>query len=606
MNESPAKHTRVAAHRAPAPEGRGWRVLPSAVVAGCFFALCMLVGQSFAEVGDFSQIIGGWGRVGISVAKFALYALVFGVVANVLFGYLDRRAARRARAEADGGARTPGASAARQVHLPTRSPAVAVLDKHLFGCVLALLLISWGVYLVIFAPGSLTYDGARSLNQFTTDMRLENHHPVLMNLLYGGIMNAARMVGPDNLGLFLIVVLQTLALAWAYAAIIKQARTLGLPLPVAVVAALYFALFPAWGVLAQDVIKDTLFCAVLALFALALTRVITASSQQPATVRQWVLLGVAAALVALTRNNGIYIVAPTLLALAVLLAVRGRQLRASRAPRPVWPRAAAVLAGVALVYVALTSFIYPAAGVDMREEKEMLSIPFQQTARCLLEHPDDVTPEERQAIDAVLPFDQLPQLYDPDLSDPVKETYKLHNSKVEGSFDYAEQHPDALKTYLVAWASMGLRHPLTYVEATVANTYAYFYPGEIIDCEGTRPVLLLGQIGEPINLTYDVSYLMPASVVDAASAAVQGTLENPVLAFLYSPAPYVWLFVLLVAYLVHARRWEGLVVCLPAAMLLLTVLAGPLNGHLRYLMPLVGLLPLMWSFAFAPRNHREQ
>lgn len=47
-------------------------------------------------------------------------------------------------------------------------------------------------------------------------------------------------------------------------------------------------------------------------------------------------------------------------------------------------------------------------------------------------------------------------------------------------------------------------------------------------------------------------------------------------------------------------------------MLILTVLAGPLNGHLRYVMPMIAVLPLLWSFAFhgiivrEPRSQRTR
>ena len=273
--------------------------------------------------------------------------------------------------------------------------------------------------------------------------------------------------------------------------------------------------------------------------------------------------------------------------------------------------ASSSLAAVVATYVALTGFVYPACGVNMSEEKEMLSVPFQQTARIVGEHGDDVSRAERAAIDAVLPYDQLAELYDPDLSDPVKESYKLHNSKVEGSFEYADEHPEALGGYLHVWLGLALHHPTCALTATAANTYAYFYPGEVVDVDGTRPVLLVGwQTDGDIAAAYDVSYLMPADAVARASAAVQATLEAPGMRYLYSPGLYVWLLVAIVAYLIHARRWGTLVVCVPPVMLMLTVLAGPLNGHLRYVMPMIAVLPLLWSFAFhgivvrEPRSQR--
>ena len=48
----------------------------------------------------------------------------------------------------------------------------------------------------------------------------------------------------------------------------------------------------------------------------------------------------------------------------------------------------------------------------------------QQTARYLKEYPDDVTKEEAKAIDGVMKYDEIADLYNPELSDPVKATYR--------------------------------------------------------------------------------------------------------------------------------------------------------------------------------------
>ena len=595
---------------APRPSGQGAsagrlrvRALPSAVVLGTAFACFLVVGRSFAETGGLGLISES---PALALAALVALAAAFSAALCALFAWLDRRAARPA---------------------PERRPRTrlgALCARHPFAAPLAVLAVCWGAYLVVFAPGTLTWDGARSLNQFCAGAYLENHHPVLMNLLYAALMGLGRLVGSDNWGVALITWSQTAALACTVAAVVSAMARLRAPAPLMAVSTAYFALFPAWGVLAQDAIKDTLFCAVFGLFALRLALVLPGVRTRDLgrTGRaDWAALFACAALVALTRNNGIYIVAPSLL-LAALVRWRAASRAASRvqAPPGAHARAAAsaprrraglrasagalaALVGTCVVYVALTSAVYPAMGVDMRNEKEMLSIPFQQTARTVLSYPDDVEASERAAIDGVLPADRLAELYDPDLADPVKEEYKLHNGKVEGSYEYAEEHPDALRDYLLeAWLPMGLRHPGTYVAATVANTYAYFYPFELVDCEGNRPILLVGSVYEPINLTYDVGFVMPEGLVQAANALVQASTGVPVLNVLYSPAPYVWLLLVAAFYLLHARRLGALCLCVPPLMLLLTVLAGPLNGHLRYVMPLIVALPLIWAVVLKRRT----
>ena len=62
-------------------------------------------------------------------------------------------------------------------------------------------------------------------------------------------------------------------------------------------------------------------------------------------------------------------------------------------------------------------------------------------------------------------YDEIADLYNPELSDPVKATYR------GGHITMAK-----LKRYFNAWFSMFLRHPGVYIEATLHNSYGYYYP----------------------------------------------------------------------------------------------------------------------------------
>lgn len=186
------------------------RPIPSAVVVGILFALVMVTGQSLAETGGFSQMLGDASRAAISLVKFLLYAAAFSFLLSVLFSWLDGRG----RPEPGSRARHAGPSRAGRLR--------GFADRHVFGLSLALLAVCWGAYIVAFAPGTLTYDGARSLNQFCAGAPLENHHPVLMNLLYGLLMHAGRVLGSDNWGIFLIVAFQAAVLACALSAVLAE------------------------------------------------------------------------------------------------------------------------------------------------------------------------------------------------------------------------------------------------------------------------------------------------------------------------------------------------------------------------------------------------
>ena len=95
---------------------------------------------------------------------------------------------------------------------------------------------------------------------------------------------------------------------------------------------------------------------------------------------------------------------------------------------------------------------------------EPLSFFFQQTARTLRDHPEDVSQEDLATIDCVLDATDIPSLYPPDNGDAVKNTYKQSATVSD------------LASYLGVWAKGLVRHPVTYLEATVSQNYTLFYP----------------------------------------------------------------------------------------------------------------------------------
>ncbi len=70
---------------------------------------------------------------------------------------------------------------------------------------------------------------------------------------------------------------------------------------------------------------------------------------------------------------------------------------------------------------AVVTFILTAVyDIEKGSIREMLSLPFQQTGRYVLTYSDEVTDQERQAIDKILDYDSLSDGYNPLLADYVK------------------------------------------------------------------------------------------------------------------------------------------------------------------------------------------
>ncbi len=543
---------------------RSPKIVWPALVCALFIALANVAGYVCSHAVPDDGYALHWPSAPALVAVVAVLWAVGYLLLRTLFRWLDRGSRRGWRTVAENG----------------------FFGRHCLLVSAAVIALCWLPYLIIYFPGTLTWDGARSMNQFITDAPLENHHPVLMNLLYAGLMTLGRTLYSDNLGLLLIVLLQYAACVAAFSLSVRQLVSMKAPRWLVIASLAFFALYPGWGLFAQTAIKDTLFFAVFCLFVLSLLRLMASARPAPSA---WAWAAAVGLALCFTRNNGVYIVLPSLLAVAALFGL-GRAF-----PRRAGRRRARTALGVAVAcaaaYLLVMNVAWPALGVNTKENKEMLSIPFQQTTRTLLEHPGDVTDAERNAIAAVLPYDELTDLYLPDLADPVKESLKNESGNLEG------EERDA---YFRAWLSMGLRHPATYLRATLANTYAYFYPWAIVGPDVDRPLWYVWMQGEPINKTFKVHNLMPDEVRRPVTKFFDAQLNIPVLSAIYSPALYVWAFLILVAYAFHRGNRRALVLGAPLAMLFLTVLAGPLNGQLRYALPIACALPLLAGCLLAP------
>lgn len=167
--------------------------------------------------------------------------------------------------------------------------------------------------------------------------------------------------------------------------------------------------------------------------------------------------------------------------------------------------------GVTMLYQFAEGPLASAAGVEPGSVKEMLSVPFQQTARYLKEYPDDVTSKERKAINKILDYDKLAEIYQPDRSDNVKDTYK---NKKGGLKRYFRQ----------AWLPMFFKHPDAYFEATLENTYGYYYP--FYNCNTLSAYQFYIQ-DKPLATGYfDIHYVMPEKVRQLMKGYADVIFEN--------------------------------------------------------------------------------
>lgn len=221
------------------------------------------------------------------------------------------------------------------------------------------------------------------------------------------------------------------AIGWMVQFLLERhvsARCLGLIL-------LFYVLSPRMRNYMFLLVKDAWFAGFLLLFLVELYRILTVqnwSSAEKWQHRGMFLLSVLG--IFFFRQEGVYLI--ILSSLVMLIATRRRSFLRL-----------AVLAFAG--FYLYTQILLPACSVKASNPREVFSIPFQQTARYLRDAGDDVTPEEKEAISAILDYDNLAERYNPNLSDPVKATYNT------------DAGTDELLAYFEAWFQMLLRHRIS-------------------------------------------------------------------------------------------------------------------------------------------------
>lgn len=458
-----------------------------------------------------------------------------------------------------------------------------------------ILLLCWLPWLIVCAPGSLSGDLFSQVPQWLGAEPMTAHHPPLSSAIYGTLFATGSAIGGSNGALLVIMGAQALAMACSLAYALRTVSRLGCPRALSIGLTVFCAALPVFPTYAQWLVKDTLSSSALCAF---MTLLLSQSFGlgEAGCPRRWVVLTVVGLLSCLLRNNNVFVVLVALVAFA-LAVPRGSDGAEAAGRRAALSVAAAVLAANLLV----TNLLYPALGIAKGSVKEVLSLPFQQVARCVRDNMDDVTPEQREVIENTLgnSLEGIAASYDESISDPVKDSFQSTGN-------------DDLMRFMGVWLELGLSHPADYLVAAIQGSNGYWYPFGVRAQESNfyssqAPVSpVTGE--EPL---WETLGMEPATAAfpEMASMVARvgwGLSQLPLVSLLYHPATYLWLESALafhVLFSVKKRRcleMRAMAAGLLAAsvVLTLTCCASPVNALVRYALSLWFFLPLAAALPF--------
>lgn len=162
-----------------------------------------------------------------------------------------------------------------------------------------------------------------------------------------------------------------------------------------------------------------------------------------------------------------------------------------------------------------------------------------------------------------------------------------------------------------------MKHPDVYVQVFLAHSFGYWYTNAsdtftaseatISSEDMIHPSFFAKSAEDRVDLS-DKVYNLKAAFPDGryiAEKLTQLTSNLPITSLLYTPASYFWMGIILTLLLTRKDR-RYLVMLVPIAMLFLICCASPLNGSVRYALPIVFLTPVLFGWATTPNVVDQQ
>lgn len=524
------------------------------ILLSLLYSLFVVIGNSFLLKGSFKYIEK---HIFLNIIMFIVLFIVFYFILNKLFYFLDKKKTIKLN-----------------IKKIKKTKFYHLFDKKTFLFSLIFIIICWLPYIISFYPAILSPDPSFQIKQYfgipnkystynimlDPSMTITNHHPVIHTLLLGTCVKIGTIINNVNLGLFLYSIIQILVLSSTLSYTIKFLKDNKIKNNYLLLMLLVYSLVPVFPFYSMSAVKDVIFGSLIILYIIFLYRIIKSEDLK---IKDILLLIGLLILIILFRNNGIHVIVlsfPALLFLKKKIKFKCKLL-------------AIFLIIIGFNY-SYNNIILPHYKITPVSSREMLSIPFQQTARYVKEHGDEVSDKERDVIDTVLGYDTLAYRYKPELADPVKNNFNKYSSS------------DDLKDYFKVWFKELKKHPKTYIEATINNTYGYFYPSKTnwyIYYKYNHTITYDG-----FDYHYN-SLKIPRYILASFGIAFP---YIPVLNILVNIAINVWILLFMGAYYLYRKKYREIIYLLPCYILILVCFASPANAYFRYALPYVFALML--------------
>ena len=434
-------------------------------------------------------------------------------------------------------------------------------DYLLWVIIFILLICAWSPYILSYFPGGIYPDTATCIGQARSGA-YNNQQPLLYTMLF----KICIIIAGELHAVMLFSILQIIFMAACFSYILYRLNLHDVNKFVLVLVLLYFALFNLIPLYVVSLWKDSLFSVALLMYIFKLTESVLLSKDAPERLEIvqiiiWMVLSM------FLRNNGIYVM---ILTSVILSLVYGKSLLKDYKVFFI-----STFAALILTYI-VQGPVFSKLNLN-GPFVENLGVLQQQVAYVQVIG-GDMTEEQAEFLNKVMPLETMKGFYRPFVVDTIKWCDQYNNEFLE------ENKGEFLKV----WAGMLKENPKLYMDAYLYITLGYWNPFKQSEVSYINPQMW------PDLVEVD-RYWQKDVIRDMTGNSIR---ENLYPKTLYSSALFLFITLILFTLSVNKKdkSWLAFV---PALTTYLTVfLATPLAFALRYVYIVVLTVPLFIIIPF--------
>lgn len=445
-------------------------------------------------------------------------------------------------------------------------------QKYTFVKCLILIIIAWIPVFLAFYPGIFSYDSSVQLNEIINHS-LSNNNPFLHTLIVGNIVKLGNtLFNSYAIGVMMYTILQMLLLSCTFAYVIHYLNKKNAPFILKFIFIIIFMFLPTHSILAITTTKDVFFASTITFMMIKFIDMIADSERFFKSIFNIIITIMLIFLMFVFRHNGYY--AFLVFAIFALIGLR-----------KYWKQLLIIIICSIGLYKGYLLIVNKIINKQTTESfpNAVLCVPIQQIGR-VYNLSDDLNEEELKLYKKLETEKDGFKFYESHKSDSL--AWRINTDIVYNNLD----------EYKKFYINLGIKHPIMYIDAFLANTMGYWYIGDKLPDTGTyrtyieiRSVDDFHNTNDQIHFDSKLPWLYDLYYNLGENAQFQ---QIPILSLIMGVAFNILLLFVSIAIIIYQKNYKNLIPITFLLGLLVTIFIGPV-AILRYMYPVFTTMPLI-------------